>query len=77
MRATVNPRTNLAHGFCCQKDLNPIDLLMTLEDDFGPAVGRLQRWLTRYESETKIQCGGNWATSATTIWLGTISVWDI
>jgi len=26
MRATVNPRTNLAHCFCCQKNLNNIDL---------------------------------------------------
>ena len=25
MRATVNPRNNLAHCFCCQKNLNNID----------------------------------------------------
>jgi hypothetical protein len=31
MRATVNPRNNLAHRFCCKKNLNNIDLLMTLD----------------------------------------------
>jgi hypothetical protein len=51
MRATVNRRTNLAHGFCGQKKLNTIDLLMTLEDDFGPAVALLERWLTAYEAQ--------------------------
>ncbi len=34
MRATVNPRNNLAHCFCCQKNLNNIDLLITLDYDF-------------------------------------------
>ena len=29
MRATVNPRNNLAHCFCCKKNLNNIDLLIT------------------------------------------------
>ena len=31
MRATVNPRNNLAHCFSCKKNLNNIDLLMTLD----------------------------------------------
>jgi predicted RNA-binding Zn-ribbon protein involved in translation (DUF1610 family) len=26
MLATVNPRNNLAHCFCCQKNINNIDL---------------------------------------------------
>ena len=30
MRATVNPRNNLAHCFSCKKNLNNIDLLITL-----------------------------------------------
>ena len=30
MRATVNPRNNLAHCFCCQKNWNNLDLLLTL-----------------------------------------------
>ena len=38
MRATVNPRTNLAHCFCCKKNLNNIDLLLTLDYDFCLAV---------------------------------------
>jgi DNA primase len=39
MLATVNPRNNLAHCFGCQKNLNNIDLLMTLGYDFRePAI---------------------------------------
>ena len=48
MRATVNPRNNLAHCFCCQKNLNNIDLLMTLDYDFRAAVALLERWLNQY-----------------------------
>ena len=50
MRATVNPRNNLAHCFCCQKNLNNIDLLMTLDYDFRTAVALLERWLARHEA---------------------------
>ena len=45
MRATVNPRNNLAHCFCCKKNLNNIDLLLTLDYDFRAAVALLERWL--------------------------------
>ena len=38
MVATVNPRNNLAHCFCCQKNLDNIDLLLTLDYDFVSAV---------------------------------------
>jgi DNA primase len=51
MRATVNPRNNLAHCFCCQKNLNNIDLLMTLDYDFRAAVVLLDRWLTEYQAQ--------------------------
>jgi DNA primase len=51
MRATVNPRNNLAHCFCCKKNLNNIDLLMTLDYDFRSAVFVLQRWLNLYQAE--------------------------
>jgi DNA primase len=51
MRATVNPRNNLAHCFCCQKNWNNIDLLMTLDYDFRAAVTLLERWLTQHESQ--------------------------
>ena len=50
MRATVNPRNNLAHCFTCKKNLNNIDLLMTLGYDFRSAVAILQRWLERHQS---------------------------
>src|SRR6516162_6695944 len=49
MRATVNPRNNLAHCFCCQKNWNNIDLLMTLDYDFRAAVALLERWLNQYQ----------------------------
>ena len=48
MRATVNPKNNLAHCFCCQRNLNNIDLLIALGYDFKGAVALLEQWLTRY-----------------------------
>ena len=51
MRATVNPRNNLAHCFCCQKNLNNIDLLMTLGHDFRAAVAILERWLNQHQAQ--------------------------
>jgi DNA primase len=50
MRATVNPRNNLAHCFTCKKNLNNIDLLMQLEYDFVSAVGLLERLLKEHEA---------------------------
>src|SRR3954468_19504975 len=50
MRATVNPRNNLAHCFPCQKNLNNIDLLLELDYDFVAAVALLQRWLEDYQA---------------------------
>jgi hypothetical protein len=49
MRATVNPRNNLAHCFHCNKNLNNIDLLITLGYDFRAAVAVLENLLNRYE----------------------------
>jgi hypothetical protein len=49
MQATVNPRNNLAHCFNCKKNLNNIDLLISLGYDFRTAVAVLQRLLDRYE----------------------------
>ena len=49
MRATVNPRNNLAHCFCCQKNLNNIDLLMTLGYDFRAAVALLERRVNQFQ----------------------------
>ena len=53
MRATVNPRNNLAHCFCCQKNYNNIDLLLTLDYDFRAAVAVLERWLKHYQSQQR------------------------
>ena len=50
MLATVNPRNNLAHCFNCQKNLNNIDLLITLGYDFKSAVIVLERLLERHEA---------------------------
>ena len=51
MLATVNPRNNLAHCFCCKKNLNNIDLLITLGYDFCSAVALLIRWLNEYQAQ--------------------------
>ena len=51
MRATVNPRNNLAHCFSCKKNLNNIDLLLTLDYDFLSAVRLLERWLNEYQAQ--------------------------
>ena len=52
MRATVNPKNNLAHCFCCKKNLNNIDLLRQLDYDFHSAVALLERLLTQYEAQS-------------------------
>ncbi len=51
MRATVNPRNNLAHCFSCRKNLNNIDLLLSLDYDFCAAVTLLERWLNQYQTQ--------------------------
>ena len=55
MLATVNPRNNLAHCFCCQKNLNNIDLLLTLDYEFTAAVRLLECWLEEHEARQKRQ----------------------
>jgi hypothetical protein len=55
MLATVNPRNNLAHCFCCKKNLNNIDLLLTLDYAFTAAVRLLEGWLQKYEARQKPQ----------------------
>lgn len=51
IRATVNPKNNLAHCFCCQKNINNIDLIMAMGHDFKDAVRILKRWMRRYRRE--------------------------
>ncbi len=49
LRATVNPRNNLAHCFCCGQNWNNIDLLIALGYDFLPAVDLLEQWLRQHQ----------------------------
>src|SRR5271156_4177756 len=51
MRATVNPKNNLAHCFCCKKNLNNIDLLRQLDYPFLNAVALLESLLEKYQAQ--------------------------
>ena len=51
LRATVNPRNNLAHCFCCGQNFNNIDLMMIQGYDFVPAVEILEQWLRQYQKD--------------------------
>ena len=48
LRCTVNPRNNLAHCFCCGRNVNNIDVLMSLDYDFLAAVELLEQWLRNH-----------------------------
>jgi len=51
LRATVNPKNNLAHCFSCGKNVNNIDLMMHVGHDFVPAVTILEGWLDQYRRD--------------------------
>src|ERR1700730_12068369 len=51
MRATVNPRNNLAHCFCCKKNLNYLPRLITHGHDFPSAVALLEGWLKQPQAQ--------------------------
>ena len=51
MQATVNPKNNLAHCFCCKKNLNNIDLLISMDYEFLSAVALLERILNDYQAQ--------------------------
>jgi endogenous inhibitor of DNA gyrase (YacG/DUF329 family) len=51
MRATVNPRNNPAHCFCCKKNLNNIDLLIWLDYSFRDAVALPERFLNEHHAK--------------------------
>ena len=53
LRATVNPRNNLAHCFCCGRNWNNIDLLLALGWDFLPAFDILQQWLEEHRRSSQ------------------------
>jgi hypothetical protein len=50
LRATVNPKNNLAHCFTCDKNFNNIDLMIQ-GYDFLPAFGILEKWLLQYRRD--------------------------
>ena len=50
LRATVNPKNNLAHCFCCQRNINNIDLMIELGYDFKQAVNILGNWRHQYHT---------------------------
>jgi len=54
LRATVNPKNNLAHCFCCGENLNNIDLMMLGGHDFLPAVKILEGWLEQYRRDVGV-----------------------
>ncbi|MEZ6092551.1 MAG: hypothetical protein R3C05_31990 [Pirellulaceae bacterium] len=51
LRATVNPKNNLAHCFSCGRNTNNIDLLILCGHDFLPAVTILKGWLDQYRRD--------------------------
>ena len=51
LRATVNPRNNLAHCFSCGENYNNIDLMMIQGHDFVAAVEILKNWLEQYQRD--------------------------
>ncbi len=51
MKATVNPKNNLAHCFCCGQNFNNIDLLIQLGYNFRSAVALLEQWLQCYQTQ--------------------------
>jgi len=48
LRASINPRNNLAHCFSCGKNINNIDLLIAAGYSFVESVSLLQKWLLLY-----------------------------
>ena len=51
LRATVNPKNNLAHCFSCGENFNNIDLMMIQGHEFLPAVDILKNWLEEYRRD--------------------------
>lgn len=51
LRATVNPRNNLAHCFSCGENFNNIDLMTIQGHDFLTAVDILKNWLVEYRRD--------------------------
>lgn len=66
LRATVNPKNNLAHCFSCGENTNNIDLMLLAGHDFLPAVKILEGWLEQYRhdlGESEPSIGSNTSQS--------------
>ena len=50
LMGTVNPENNLEHCFCCQRNINNIDLMIELGYDFKQAVSILENWRHEYHT---------------------------
>jgi len=53
MLAYINPRNNPAHCFSCNRNLNNIDLPLTLDFDFSAAIAILEYWLNEYQAKQR------------------------
>jgi len=53
LQATINPRNNLSHCFCCNQNFNNIDLMMTQGYSFGQSVMILIEIWEKYCEEYK------------------------
>jgi DNA primase len=53
LRATVNPKNNLAHCFSCHRNCNNIDLMLNQGLDFLPAFDILKNWLEEYQRDLR------------------------
>ena len=51
LRATVNPKNNLAHCFSCGENTNNIDLMLWCGHDFLAAATILEGWLQQYRRD--------------------------
>jgi hypothetical protein len=53
LNATVNPKNNLAHCFCCRRNFNNLDLLVEIGHDYRTAVALLEQLLVRHQSQNE------------------------
>mgnify|MGYP001793563511 CR=1 FL=1 len=44
----MNPSNHLANCFCCERNINNIDLRMFQGHEFKPAIDILENWLNGY-----------------------------
>ena len=63
VQATINPKNNLSHCFCCGQNLNNIDLLIRSGNKFSDSVEILNNLWNEYKNEAsskrQLQTGNN------------------